>query len=210
MSMQNAMSAQCSGRVQILIPLLPETEEGLTMIQSDSRPQPATGLEPAQTLEQRAMLPTSNSVFKRMSSAFAQDAQGSALVEMAVSMPMILLLMTGIFSFSIALHQKLALAEAVSAGGRVIAVERGDTDPCGTTTKAIYAAAPTLSQSKMTIDYVLNGVDLGTGVTTCANTQNLVTGGNAQITATYPTNISVFGKNLGTFNLTTNITEVVQ
>ncbi len=182
----------------------------MMILKSGSKPQPATGLEPAQTLDQRTMRPTSNSIFKRMSSALSRDVQGGALVEMAVSMPMILLLMTGIFSFSIALHQKLALAEAVSAGGRVLAVERGDTDPCKTTTKAIYAAAPSLSQSNMTINYVLNGVAVGSGVTTCANTTDLVTGGNAQITATYPTNVSVFGRNLGTFNLTTNITEVVQ
>jgi Flp pilus assembly protein TadG len=180
------------------------------ILKSGSRPQPVTGLEPTKTLDQRAMQPASRSICKRMISAFVRDVQGGALVETAVSMPMILLMMTGIFSFSIALHQKLALAEAVSAGGRVLAVERGDTDPCKTTTKAIYAAAPTLSQSNMTVNYVLNGVAVGPGVTTCANTSDLVTGGTAQITVTYPTNISVFGKNFGTFNLTANITEVVQ
>ncbi|MGC1424333.1 MAG: TadE/TadG family type IV pilus assembly protein [Terracidiphilus sp.] len=179
------------------------------VLESGSRPQPMMGLVPARTLE-RATQHMSRSIFKRMGSAFARDVQGGALVEMAVSMPVILLLMTGIFSFSIALHQKLALAEAVSAGGRVLAVERGDTDPCKATTNAIYAAAPTLSQSNMTINYVLNGVAVGSGVTTCASTPNLVTGGTAQITATYPTSVSVFGRNLGTFNLATTITEVVQ
>lgn len=150
------------------------------------------------------------SSFRRICRALRQETEGGALVETGVAMPVILLLMTGIFSFSVALHQKLALAEAVSAGGRVLAVEKGDTDPCDTTAKAIYAAAPTLSKSNLTISFVLNGQPVGSGVTTCAGTTNMVSGNPAQIIATYPTSISVFGKNLGTFNLGTQITEVVQ
>lgn len=153
---------------------------------------------------------TVKSFLRRIGSASGSDAQGSALVEMAISLPVILLLMTGIFSFSVALHQKLTLAEAISNGGRVLATERGDTDPCKTTTAAIYAAAPTLSQSNLTISYTLNGVAVGSGVTTCANTQNMVSGQPAQIVATYPTSVSVYGKSFGTLNLSTQITEVVQ
>jgi Flp pilus assembly protein TadG len=149
-------------------------------------------------------------MMKQIYIAIARDNRGGAIVETAVSLPVILLLMTGIFSFSIAMHQKLALDEAVSAGGRVLAVERGDTDPCKAAASAVYAAAPTLSQSNMTISFVLNGVSVGSGVTTCAGTANMVTGQPAQITATYPTSISVYGKSLGTFNLGTQITEVVQ
>ena len=154
--------------------------------------------------------PEKQTLLQRIRRSCVSDVRGGALVETAVSLPVILLLMTGIFSFSVALHQKLAMAEAVSAGGRVLAVERGDTDPCKITTAAIYAAAPTLSQSNMTISYVLNGVPVGTGVTTCPNTTNMVSGGNAQIIATYPTTIGVYGTNWGSFNLGSQITEVVQ
>lgn len=149
-------------------------------------------------------------MLNRLSSALHNDAQGSAIVETAVALPVILLLMTGIFSFSIALHQKLTLAEAISNGGRVLAAERGDTDPCKTTTAAIYAAAPTLSQSNLTLSYNLNGVPVGAGVTTCSGTTNMVAGGSAEITATYPISISVYGKSFGSFPLTTQITEIVQ
>jgi len=156
------------------------------------------------------MLVKNSISLRRFCRAWGSDTHGGALVETAVSLPVILLLMTGIFSFSVALHQKLELAEAISAGGRVLAVERGDTDPCQTTTAAIYAAAPTLSQSNLTLSYVLNGVPVGTGVTTCPGTPNMITGGNAQIIATYPTTIGIYGKSLGDFNLGTQITEVVQ
>ena len=156
------------------------------------------------------MLFKSSIFLQRLCRAYGPDTQGGALVETAVSLPLVLLLMTGIFSFSVALHQKMELAEAISAGGRVLAVERGDTDPCATTTAAITAASPTLSPSNITISYVLNGVSVGSGVTTCAGTSNMVSGGPAQIIATYPTTIGVFGTNWGTFNLGSQITEVVQ
>jgi len=142
--------------------------------------------------------------------AFAHDDQGGALVETAVTMPIILLVMTGIFSFSVALHQKLALAEAVSAGGRVLAVERGDTDPCQKATDAIYAAAPTLSRSNMKVSYVLDGVPVGSNVTTCANNPNMTAGRPAQIIATYPIAVSLYGKSFGNLSLQTQISEAIQ
>lgn len=70
---------------------------------------------------------------------------GSSLVELAVTLPIILLIMTGIFTFSIAFNQKLVLAEAVSTGGRFLATDRGDTDPCATTASRVYAASPPLA-----------------------------------------------------------------
>jgi len=147
---------------------------------------------------------------KRIRSAFTRDEQGGALVETAVSLPIILLLMTGIFSFSIALHQKLALAEAVSAGGRVLAVERGDTDPCQKATDAIYGAAPTLDKTNLKISYVLDGVAVGSNVTTCANNPNMTAGRTAQIIATYPTSVAVYGKSFGSLSLQTQISEAIQ
>jgi Flp pilus assembly protein TadG len=155
------------------------------------------------SIERRSML-------KKIRAIFVSDTQGGALVEIAVTLPMVLLLMTGIFSFSIALYQKLQLAEAISNGGRVLAVDRGDTNPCQTTTAAIYAAAPGLAQSNLTISYTLNGVPVGTGVTTCAGTTNMVSGQPAQIVATYPISVGVYGKSWGSFTLSTQITEVVQ
>ena len=153
---------------------------------------------------------TANPTVKRIYRALTLDTRGGALVEMAVSMPIILVVMTGIFSFSVALHQKLALAEAVSAGGRVLAVERGDTDPCQKATDAIYAAAPTLSRSNLQISYVLDGVAVGSNVTTCANNPNMTAGRAAQITATYPTAVSIYGKSFGSLSLQTQISEAIQ
>jgi Flp pilus assembly protein TadG len=147
---------------------------------------------------------------QRIRSAFVHNDQGGALVETAVTMPIILLVMTGIFSFSIALHQKLALAEAISAGGRTLAVARGETDPCQKATDAIYGAAPLLSRSNLHISYVLDGVAVGNSVTTCANNPNMTAGRTAQIIATYPISVSVYGKSFGSLSLQTQISEAIQ
>jgi Flp pilus assembly protein TadG len=152
-----------------------------------------------------------------------KSSQGSALVEMAITLPLIMLIMTGIFSFSIALSQKLILTEAVSAGGRTIAADADDTDPCTTATNAIYAAAPSLKSASITLTYTLNptpltsttAVSYGSGTTKCpgasgAANANLVSGGNAEIQASYPCEISVYGKSLGSCTINSAIQEDVQ
>jgi Flp pilus assembly protein TadG len=73
--------------------------------------------------------------------------EGNAVLETALMMPIVLLILTGIFYFSIALFQKMQLAEAVSITGRYLAVDRGDTDPCKSTATQFYSAAPGFTQS---------------------------------------------------------------
>ncbi len=141
------------------------------------------------------------------------ENEGSALVEMAVTLPILMLIMTGLFSFSIALYQKLLLAEAVSAGGRLLAVDRGDTDPCQTVANAIYSNGPGLAQSRLNLTFVLNGVT--TNAATCpgasgAANGDMVAGQSAEILATYPCTLMVYANNFGTCTMQTAVTEVVQ
>ena len=131
---------------------------------------------------------------------------------MAVTLPLIMLIMTGIFSFSIAIYQKLQLAEAVSNGGHYLAVDRGDTDPCLTVANAIYAAAPGLNQNSLSLTFTING-GASTGPTCSGSTgaSNMTSGGTAEIQATYPCSLSVYGMNFSSgCSLQTQITEVVQ
>ena len=137
--------------------------------------------------------------------------KGGALVEMAVTLPIILLLMTGIFSISIALYQKLELAEAVSAGARFLATDRGDTDPCASTAAKVYAAAPTLSSANMTFSFAITG---GTTTTTysapsCSGAL-MTTGGTAQIKVTYPCSLSAYGMSFSACSLGNQVAEVIQ
>ena len=80
---------------------------------------------------------------------FTFGETGGAMVEMALVMPVMLCLITGIFSVSMALYQKLQLAEAMSSAGRVLAADRGATDPCADTVAAVDAAAPGLATSSI-------------------------------------------------------------
>jgi Flp pilus assembly protein TadG len=130
-------------------------------------------------------------------------------------MPVMMLLMTGIFSFSNALYQKLSLSEGISVGGRFLAVDRGDTDPCLNATNKILAAAPGLNNTNLTLTYTLNGTSQGSGTTSCPGASGvansyMVSGGKAQIQATYKCQIGVYNANFGTCTINEQITEVIQ
>lgn len=146
---------------------------------------------------------------------FGGRNEGSAIVEMAVTLPIMMAVMTGIFSFSIALYQKLQLAEAVSNAGHVLATDRGDNDPCTTATNAIYAAAPGLAHANLTLTYTLNGHAYAAGTTSCAASGGaansyMVANGSAQIQATYTCSLAVYGMHYTSCSVQSQITEDVQ
>lgn len=141
---------------------------------------------------------------------------GNAIVEMAFGLPILFLVFTGIFWFSMTLYQKLQLAEAVSVGGRYLAIDRGDTDPCASTATKIYSAAPGLKEASMTLSFDINGVTTGASCAGASGSPNanMVSGGDAQITATYPCTLAffpAFGKSPSTAcSLTSTVEEIVQ
>ncbi len=134
--------------------------------------------------------------------------EGSAIIETALILPIIFVLMTGIFSFSIALYQKLELAQAVGSGARFLGTDRGDTDPCAATASRIYATAPTLTKSKISLTFVLDGTSYSGA--TCSGTTHMITGKTAQITATYPCVLSAYGMSFSSCSLSESISEVLQ
>jgi Flp pilus assembly protein TadG len=147
--------------------------------------------------------------------------EGGALVEIAVTLPIIFLIMTGIFAFSIALYQKLQLAEAVSAGGRFLAADRGDTDPCLHTGAAVAAAAPGLTANNIKLTFVLDGVTpsgqsgVASTSATCAGASgaanaNMVSGASAALTATYACTIKMYGFSFPNCSLGSQVTEEIQ
>jgi Flp pilus assembly protein TadG len=98
--------------------------------------------------------------------------------------PILLLTITGIFSFSTVIYQKLLLTEAVASGGRVMAADRGDLNPCATVAAAIAAAAPSLNG--LTYSFSING-GTATGATCAgaAGANNMTAGGTASVGAQY-------------------------
>jgi len=153
------------------------------------------------------------SAVARIRAILGSDAKGGSLVEFAITLPFVLMIMTGILTFSLALYQKLELAEAVGAGARLLATDRGDVDPCATAAAKIYALAPSIHQSNLTLSFSLNGgTATGPSCPGPSGTQNtnMVQGKNAQVTATYPCFLAVYGLSLGSCQLYEQMTEVVQ
>jgi Flp pilus assembly protein TadG len=151
-----------------------------------------------------------NSLVSRVRAFFKADSEGSALVEMAVTVPLVMLIMTGIVSFSFVLYQKLQLAEAVSNAGHYLATARGDTDPCASAITAIKSGAPGLSPKQLTTTLAQSGTALPTSCPTSSTSSTLVHGSTVEVSATYPTSLSVYGMGYSSFNLVSQISEVVQ
>jgi Flp pilus assembly protein TadG len=155
------------------------------------------------------------SLAARIRTFFGSGSEGGALVEFAVTLPVVLLLITGIFTFSIALYQKLMLAEAVSDGGRFLAVARGDNDPCQETAAKIYDSVSVgLNKSNLTLNITINGtkttISGGSTGAACAGTTDMVAGGSATVSADYTCSLAVYGYSFPGCSLGTQVTEVIQ
>lgn len=152
--------------------------------------------------------------------------RGQSLVEFALCVPILLLILTGIFGCGWAFNNYLMLTDAVSIGARYMAVNGGlTTDPCATAAGAVYNAAPYLVQTKLKFTFILNGTTYGPYTKTtgssptsvsCSSTslttgaaRNLAQGNSAQLIVSYPCTITVYGANIGC-TLTAMTTELVQ
>jgi Flp pilus assembly protein TadG len=156
-------------------------------------------------------------IFARLFCFSRFEETGGALVEMALVMPVLLCLMTGIFSVSTALYQKLQLAEALSSGGRVLAAERGMTDPCADTVTAIDSAAPGLGTQNIGLTIIINGNSYGSNKSTVsctaaggANNPLMPAGAIATVQATYPCSLSIYNIRGLSCAISSQIAEAVQ
>jgi Flp pilus assembly protein TadG len=162
-------------------------------------------------------------VVKRKYSRVAAAEEGQALVEAALVLPMLLTVGTGILIFGIFMMQILSLTEGVGSAGRVLAVSGGVTlDPCAAAATAVQNAAPLLKTSNLTYQVTLNpgtgnvvysGASCSSSTTTTGAAGNLVSGGTAQVKATYSNcSLSFYGNNLfpGGCSISQTVMETVQ
>jgi Flp pilus assembly protein TadG len=144
---------------------------------------------------------------------------GAAVVEMALVLPILMLMLTGIFAFGIAFNNYVELTNAVDIGGRKLAISRlATTDPCNTAVTVIEQAAPYLKPAGLSFSFVLNTTAYPANTTTCSSgstttgaAANLVQGQPVTVTVTYPCSLGVYGKNLVPgCTLSAQVTELVQ
>jgi Flp pilus assembly protein TadG len=119
--------------------------------------------------------------------------EGGALVEFALVLPLMMMLITGLFSFGIALTNYVELTQATGSGAQYLQTLRTSTsDPCADTLSAIMSAAPNFQSSKVTLTLTMNGTSVSGS--SCSGDQSyLVQGTSVKVNAKYPCNIFVYG-----------------
>jgi Flp pilus assembly protein TadG len=159
--------------------------------------------------------------------------RGSSIVELALVMPIFLIMVMGLYSFGLLFTEYISLTEAVNVGGQQLALQRFQSgDVCATIAADVVAASPFLKASKMAYTFSVNGVSAASfieGATpTCTSLATTLAGepnpGTSQTAVTlkatyYCTGVTAikFG-NMANFNplptasctLTSQITEVLQ
>jgi Flp pilus assembly protein TadG len=124
------------------------------------------------------------------------DETGGSLVEFALCLPVLLMLVTGMMSFGIAINNYMTLTNAVEVGARQLAISRGQvTDPCSTISATIGSASPLLKSASLSYTFTINGTSYP-GTTCTAGAAQLIEGTAAQVQVTYPCTLSFYGKNL--------------
>lgn len=143
---------------------------------------------------------------------------GQSMIEFALCLPPLLILMTGMFAFGIAIANYIQLTNATSSAAMALALGRGNNtlDPCALASGAVISAAPMLKSASMTFSYSLNGTAYSG--TTCSSSStttgaagNLVQGQSATLTVTYPCSLAIFkANNFPSCLLTAKSSELVQ
>ena len=142
--------------------------------------------------------------------------EGQSLVEFALTLPLILLAVTGILVFGVAFNNFMMLTDATAIGARQLAISRGQTlDPCATLVSAVSSAAPMLKPANMTFNISLNGTRYTStscsGSTTYGAPANMVLGSTVIVTVTYPCSLSLFRDLISPlFLLTAQTSELMQ
>ena len=128
--------------------------------------------------------------------------QGQSAVELALCLPVMLLVVTGITTFGIAMNNYILLTNATNSGARMVALSRGvSTDPCSDIQKTVTTSAPLLKSANLTYSLAITPSGSSTATTysgsSCTSAAaSLTQNATAKVTVNYPCNLQVYGKNL--------------
>lgn len=151
---------------------------------------------------------TGFSMRRHVRALLRKGEEGSALVEIALTMPMLLMVMTAICTFAIGFNNQLTLTSAVGSGAQYLQLIRTTTtDPCQDTLRAIENAAPSLTPSSITLSFSLNGTPVSGN--SCAGDQSdLAQGQPVTVTAKYPCALAIYATKFATgCQLSASVTE---
>lgn len=158
--------------------------------------------------------------------------EGSTIAEMALVLPVLLAVLTGVFSFGIALNQYLVLTNAVNNAARAFAMSAqndaspsllGSGDPCKYAAQSIHDSATNMNTANITytITYTtyLGNTSSTPSTTTYTGTGTTYPSCSAKkmyqydivtVQAVYPVSPSVYGWASRSLSLTAQSVEMVQ
>jgi len=152
--------------------------------------------------------------------ACARDQRGQALIEFALIAPVLLLVLTAILKFGVALENKEELTSSARAGVRQLALGRSSADPCARAYTRVTDSASGLdtSTSKLKVATFYDGSPIGGSTDPPSSTPPtcpgylLFSGHDVKVMVTYPCDLKVFGRDFGlpSCTLTSRTTERVE
>lgn len=146
----------------------------------------------------------------RVCAVAIRNRRGVSALEFALVAPVLFMVVFGIIQFGITFNNYLALTDGVRAASRVLAASRSSTSPMTSSKNALYASAPNLTQSSITITLSVAGTAC-TGDSACATALTAAAGGSSSVQATYPCNLTIMGVNYApSCTLTSATTERVE
>lgn len=161
----------------------------------------------------------------RSERAGARGDRGQAVLEFAFLLPCLMLVLVGMIVFGIAMNNYLELTNGTAAGAQAISISRGQTtDPCNTAAAPFHGAAPNLATANLSFTFTITPPTgspatsfgpstMGYPPSCTGAAPSMVQGAAAQVTATYPCNLKVFGINFAPSTgctLTAQTAEVIQ
>lgn len=153
-----------------------------------------------------------HSLVSRVRRFLVADSEGGALIEMAVALPLMIFLITGLCFLGLAVDNYIILAHANDVGARYLALRRGQlTDPCAQTITAIQSAAPGLNSSQLSYDFTIGSGSPMDNSTSCTSaTGDMAPSTTAVVTVHYSYPLIVYGWGPTTLKMQASTAEVIQ
>ncbi len=150
------------------------------------------------------------SVISRVRRFLHSDSEGGALVEMAVTLPLMMFLITGLCFMGIAVDNYIILAHANDVGARYLALHRGQlSDPCASTVTTIQNAAPGLNTANLSYTFTIGGSgSLGSSCSSAAT--DMVASATATVTVNYKYPLIIYGWGPTTLTMQASTSEIIQ
>ena len=151
----------------------------------------------------------------RQALALVRGEHGSTVMEMALILPLLCTILTGVIAFGIAFNNQITLTNAATNAAQVLSAGSGViTDPCASANSAFASAAPSLNNPNISGSNKLafsiqeytsptasstvgpyTVVFSGSGPSCATAAANLTEYQQVVVTATYGCNLVVFGHN---------------